>query len=77
MPLIVVHGYDHVVSSADRLGKDRIRRHGTKGMDAQSVGILDGRDNLVQFLAAKKPVFPGMGIQPRNADHRVFDTHLL
>ena len=63
MPLVVIHGQDHVVSPLDGLVEDYVGRHGPGGVYAFPTRLLDRRGDLLRFLASQKAAVTAVGVK--------------
>ena len=63
MALVVVHGYDDIVSAFRGAEKDRVGWLWVGDVQSLGAGELDRGDDLLRLLVAEEPALAGVGIE--------------
>ena len=74
--LVMIHGHHDVIPAAPGFGEHGIRGHRALCPDSLCPGSLNGRDDLLDFLLPEQTVLAAVGIQPRNCNPGVLNSHL-
>ena len=73
LPLIVIQGYDSLVSDL-RPNKDRICRKGTENINPLLPGFFNGRPDNHLFFGPEKALLSPMGVKGGYPDSGLFDA---